>query len=72
MRININKVKEVIEATNPQTAMLYCLIADANGCTSARLLANDMKQSKRNINYMLSELEACNFIYKLDKGYRVL
>lgn len=72
MKINTTKVKEVIQATNPQTAMLYCFIVDANGCTSALQLSKVMGQSKRNICLMLSELINCGYLYRLEKGFRVL
>lgn len=72
MRINTTKVKAICEEINPQTAMLYCFICNFNGCTSVPQLSKMMSQCKRNTNYQLAELEAGGYIYRLEKGFRVL
>lgn len=72
MKINSTKVKAICEEINPQTAMLYCFICNVNGCCNVPQLSEMMSQGKRNTNYQLAELEAGGYIYKLEKGYRVL
>lgn len=72
MKINASKVKAICADINPQTAMLYCFIVNANGCTTRAALAEMMHTTRRNINYQLAELESYGYIYRLEKGYRVL
>lgn len=72
MKINSTKVKSICADINPQTAMLYCFICNANGCTNVPQLSEMMHQTKRNTNYQLADLEAGGYIYRLEKGFRVL
>lgn len=72
MKISSTKAKAICEEINAQTAMLYCFICNSNGCTNVPQLSEMMHQTKRNTNYQLADLEAGGYIYRLEKGFRVL
>lgn len=72
MKISSTKAKAICEEINPQTAMLYCFIVNADGCTNVPQLSEMMHQTTRNTRYQLEALEANGYIYRLCKGYRVI